>query len=757
MIRSGVLAARLIRGGGRAGVARLLFLILGVAMAVTASLIALAVPRGLDADHARADARAVMVSPPGTPGSFRFRVVEDSYRGRPWTRVLIARGTSPVQLPPGVDQLPFPGQVFTSPTIAAAAKTDAGLRQRLSAPVSGLIGDSGLEGPDDQFSYVGVTEEQLGDKSIDGAGFGGQHSPPTGLRNVIAVALAMIVGVPALLFLSTCSRLSAATRARRLAALRLLGMRRAQVLAICGWETGLGALLGALLGSTAFLAVNVPLARSGVVGTKWFPGDTRLSLIGVMVVSSGVAAIATCLAVAGTRRVLRGPLEVRHNAVAGASSWWRLLPLLVGISALIAFLASSIGKQGFSSSGQNTTVLATSLASVGVIVALRPMVGAVAAQLLRVDSVSVRLGVRRLQYEPTSVLSVLTGLVVLVLVAGISAGVLQDATLTASPQGDNLLLQIDAREIVPDARNSVATLGGRQAVAAVQTSRSGPPEVAPPTLENEPAVRGFTVLYASCDGLRGLVNARLAGCEDYSAFRLRDPEDPDTALPPGATGTLKTDTGELLPVIAPALVLDVLGLAKSPVPNDTVVFTHPAAPPGGWPASSSFLYTTPRTPVAIAELQDELARTAPLAQVFLNGGSLENLSKYTMLRRTLLLGAGLGFMLGLMSFAVACADRALERRPAIATLVVLGVPVRMLRAVQRVQLLVPLAIGLSAAVAVGSLGAAGYLRAGGLQRGWYTGSTLAALALAAVGIAAGLASALVVLGRRPRTESLRRE
>jgi hypothetical protein len=128
-----------------------------------------------------------------------------------------------------------------------------------------------------------------------------------------------------------------------------------------------------------------------------------------------------------------------------------------------------------------------------------------------------------------------------------------------------------------------------------------------------------------------------------------------------------------------------------------------------------------------------------------------------MLRRILLFAAALGFLLGLMSFIVAAVDRALERRPAVATLVVLGTPVRVLRAVQRVELLVPLAMALSAAVAVGTLCSAGYLRVSGLQRGWYAPSTAAALALAAVGVAATLASTRVVIGRRPSPESLRRE
>jgi len=740
-------------------VLRFVLLVLGVAAAVSVSLTARAVPNGLDASHARADARAIHAAAPGAPAHFRFRVLDDdSYDGRPWTRVLLARGSTATHPPPGLTALPAPGQIIVSPAIASAARHDPGLRQRLGGPITSTIGDAGLEGPDDQYSYIGVTEAQLGSEFDDGAGFGGQASLQTAPKKAIVFELLLLVGLPALLFLSTCARLSAATRARRLAALRILGFSRREIIAVSAWEAGLGAVLGAVLGALLYAAINTLLPGSGLVGTTWFTHDTQLSLTGLLVIMVAVALLAIRLAAAGMRRVLSGTVQTRRDAVDGSSSWWRVLPLVMGLSVLVAFLVRTIGKHGFSASGQKATVLGTVLATIGVVVALRPLVASAASQLARrATSLSTRLGARRLQYEPSSVIRVVTGLVALVLVAAVGTGVLRDATLAASPAGKRLVLRIDAAEVPAADRFQAATLSGRHAVAALHTHRDPPPDTAPATPAARLAVFGVDVLYASCSDLRDMLAQSLPSCRPDTAYRLQDPEQPDAAPTAGFAAVLDTDAGKQLPVTTPAAVLAVAHLTQSPIPNDGMVITTTTAPEGGWPASTYFFYSVGHDQTAVSKLQNDLARTAPLAHVVVSGGSLQDLESYTLLKRTLLLGAALGFLLALLSFAVAAADRAVERRAAIATLVVVGTPVRTLRTAQQVQLLVPLVMGLSLAALVGSISAAGYLRAGGLQQGWYPGSTLAALALAAVGVAAGLVSASVVVGRRPRTEFLRRE
>ena len=119
--------------------------------------------------------------------------------------------------------------------------------------------------------------------------------------------------------------------------------------------------------------------------------------------------------------------------------------------------------------------------------------------------------------------------------------------------------------------------------------------------------------------------------------------------------------------------------------------------PTGDPPAPTNDPATSQNSAAVSKLQNELARVSPLAHIVVSGGSLQDLENYTLLRRTLLLGAALGFLLALLSFVFAAMDRAVERRSAIATLVVVGAPVRLLRAAQRLQLLVPLALGLSLA------------------------------------------------------------
>jgi len=79
--------------------------------------------------------------------------------------------------------------------------------------------------------------------------------------------------VPIWLFVATVTRLSAATREARLAAVRLAGGTQGQVRLLAGTEAGVGACIGSLLGIPLFLAVRTPLAGGANRRHPPFPMD----------------------------------------------------------------------------------------------------------------------------------------------------------------------------------------------------------------------------------------------------------------------------------------------------------------------------------------------------------------------------------------------------------------------------------------------------------------------------------------------------
>jgi len=87
------------------------------------------------------------------------------------------------------------------------------------------------------------------------------------------IVAASVIMVPIWLFVATVTRLSAATREARLAAVRLAGGTQGQVRLLAGTEAGVGACIGSLLGIPLFLAVRTPLAGGAIGGIHLFPSD----------------------------------------------------------------------------------------------------------------------------------------------------------------------------------------------------------------------------------------------------------------------------------------------------------------------------------------------------------------------------------------------------------------------------------------------------------------------------------------------------
>jgi predicted lysophospholipase L1 biosynthesis ABC-type transport system permease subunit len=113
--------------------------------------------------------------------------------------------------------------------------------------------------------------------------------------------------------------------------------------------------------------------------------------------------------------------------------------------------------------------------------------------------------------------------------------------------------------------------------------------------------------------------------------------------------------------------------------------------------------------------------------------------------------------IGAAAFVVSVTDRAVERRPQVTAITLLGARARTMRAVQCVQVVVPLGIGLALALVLGKLAESCYLITAGGEVQWDTaGVPVLASAVAGVLVVAALAT-LPLVGRTVDPELIRRD
>lgn len=724
------LGLRLARGADRAGSVRLALLSAGIAVAVFTVLCSLALPRALGAQVDRSAARLPVSAAPGQPGTFLYRIAEDQLAGRIASSVTLAATSPAAPAPPGLTRQPAPGEVFLSPALAA-----------LRGSTDPLIGPAGLAGPDDLLEYRGVTPAELAGESGTGRGFGAPRSfigePPV-LR--VAMTLVLLVVLPAGVFLVTSARLSSATRLQRLAALRLLGVRRDGVVRLAAIETSVAGALGAVGGLLLYVLLLPAVAASPLFGTTWFPADTRLTPALALVVLVTVTAGSAVLGSRGMARALDRPLEARREPEHHATSWRGWAMLLTGSVVLAAFaVLPSFGRRPEVGSGTaiQFVVAASALTLTGFVLLLRPILVRLSRRLGESTSLAPRLAGRRLAVDGASTARVLAGLVVLCLVAGAGSGVLRDAELAVNVPIRELLVSVTTSASTPT--QTVARLAALDAEAfvgltRVQGSRAGRAEA-------------VAVIAATCASLDAVGSVEQGTCQQGQTYRLLPAEnfpgepllglslEPDSPAPEQVLA-VSDETG-VLPPAGGLLVTDIGALAGRWAPGSDLTFVTAD------PAEADALRTAVR-------VIDPASRSD-------GGVDPVTLATFQLLDSTGRTGLATGFALAVLTFLVAAADRSRERRPNVAALSVVGVPIRLLRRVQVLQLLVPLAVVVGAALAVGNLIGLAWLGGGGLERtGLYTGGLALSAVMLVVAIGLAVTAGALTVRRGIATEHLRR-
>jgi hypothetical protein len=513
------LGLRLVLSGGREALTRLAVVAVAVGLGVGLLLIAVAATNAVSTANSRYawfwTGTASVPAGPAAAGiaPLWWQPSGDLFDGRRISRFDAAATGASSPVPPGIPHDPGPGQYYASPALAALLRSTPAdqLADRYPGHLAGLIGDAALPSPDSLVIIVGRTPAQLADTPnsvpvtsiatrvpADTVPSGNALVNPKGLEyyppgagigastsDLILSVVAVAVLVPVLIFIGTATRLSAARREQRFAAMRLVGATRKQVSLLAAVESTTAAVAGVALGFGVFFLLRIPVAGTRLAGQPVFPSELSLSPPDVLAVAVGVPAAAAAGARLALRRVHISPLGVARRVTPQPPRAWRMLPLLAGLAELGFF---AVHGQPASIPGQiQEFVSGFLLIIVGLIIA-GPWLTMAAARIMArwTSGPGALIAARRLADDPRAAFRAVSGLVLALFLTTVAAAFIttqdaKDLTQLGSPAEASVVTDqlADQQQPSDTSPGNVVTMGvGPAAPAAPLTAQlSGIPGV----------------------------------------------------------------------------------------------------------------------------------------------------------------------------------------------------------------------------------------------------------------------------------------
>ena len=441
MIRLGL---RLTFRGGREAVARLVITALATALGVGMLLSTVAgmhAVREQDDRYAWLETGAGFVHPRPVPAGttpLLWSLSPDEFRGRIIARVDLAAMGAHSPVPPGLPRLPAAGEYYASPalvTLLKQAPRDQ-LAARFPGHLAGTIGAAALAAPDSLVAVVGRTPAELrAYPRAQAVRYISTTSPAecrTGCyaigidRNGVQLVLGVVAAAllfPLLIFVGVASRLSAARREQRFAAMRLVGATPRQIAVVSTVESTVASVLGVALGCGLFAAVRPLLARVPFTGARFFRSDLAVPAPAWPLIVLGVPVAAAIAARLGMRRVSISPLGVSRRTTPPPPRAWRLVPLVAGLGELTFFVFAGRPR---TTEGQLAAYLGGVLVTMAGLVVAGPWLTLLASRLLArgTGRPAVLLAGRRLADDPRAGYRAVSGLVLALFAASISIGIM---------------------------------------------------------------------------------------------------------------------------------------------------------------------------------------------------------------------------------------------------------------------------------------------------------------------------------------------
>lgn len=766
---------RLALGGGRAGIVRLVLVAIGVALSVSLLLVGLGVGPAREARNARELAREPFL-PLRAPasGSYLLWSAEfDRFRGRPLFRARLAGVGERPRLPPGIERLPAPGELAVSPALARLLRSREGplLRPRVPGRIVELVGKDGLAWPGELLAYAGAArgEASADERFYPVTGFGSEggrgRELPLPVKLVILVAVLGLL-IPTLAFIAASSRVSAATRERRLAAIRLLGATPAQARLLTAVESAVAAAFGCVAGVALFFALRPFAAALAPEDYGLFPSDIAPPLAQAAATLLAVPLLAIGAGVIALRRVELSPLGIiRHARVRGVGPR-RAVPLVLGFTALVVAWLNRDELVRRSAGGDDTLALLLVgpgfvLVLLGVAAVTPWLAGLAAGLLIRVSrDAGTLIAARRLVLEPTSAGRLVSGAVLAVFVATVAHAFLpplvgaadSESRVVSTARPGTLFVETGAPpdELAPALRgvDGVHTVAPIGAVSAV----------APPPARGLPG--DFGVLVADCAALNRVLVQPLPRCANAHGYRLVPPSPYGVHVEAGDTLRLLVDpdrSRKTVPFRLPNRLTN--APARSLFGDEVSVLLPPDIVPVGVALHTrEGLIATDGAEDTVERVRNALARAGILADVSTARERVEERTKDTRSIVALIdLATLLVLAIAAAGLLVASIDSVLERRRLLAVLVAVGTPVSLLRRAILLQAAIPLVCGLAVAAAAALLTSTLVLPLtdAALELPLRALGTL--VAIAAIAVLAVASLTLPTLTRAVRPETLRSE
>ena len=444
MIRLGL---RLTLQSGREPLLRVLVTAAAVALGVGLLLAALAGVNGLHAQTDRGawlDTSAQASRPASASGRLWWLSSTDQFGNQAIDRIDVAATGPNAPVPLGLPHLPAPGDYFASPALTTLLRSEPAneLRDRFPGRRIGTIGAAALPSPNSLIIVIGRTTRQL--SQAPGAVEVGaiQRTPANcyacqstmGSGPVLQFILAggaVALLLPVLILIATASRLSAARREERFAAMRLVGATPRQISVVSAVEAVVAAVAGVAGGFALFFAFRPLLYHVPFTGAPLAAGDLSLHWIDIVLAVIGVPVAAVVSARLALRRVQILPLGVQRRASSRPPRIVRIIPLLAGIAVLAYFDAA--GKPG-AVGGQVLELLAGFVLLVVGLVFAGPWFTTAGARLManRASRPSTLIAGRRLLDNPKAAFRFISGLVIALFVASAAIGALSSIAAASS-------------------------------------------------------------------------------------------------------------------------------------------------------------------------------------------------------------------------------------------------------------------------------------------------------------------------------------
>jgi hypothetical protein len=447
MIRLGL---RLTLDGGREAALRFFVTAAAVALGVGLLLAALAGVNGLHAQTDRSawlDTAARATRSTSTSNELWWLSGTDQFGTEAIDRIDVAATGANAPIPPGLHHLPGPGEYFASPALTTLLRSVPSneLRDRFPGRQIGTLGAAALPSPNSLIVVIGYSAQQLSQAygAVEVRNI--QRTPSncyecqneTGSGTVLQFILAagaIALLLPILILIATASRLSAARREQRFAAMRLVGATPRQISVVSAVEAVAAAVAGVVAGFVLFFVFRPLLYHVSFTGAPFARGDLSLQWNDIFIAAVGVPAAAVISARLALQKVQTSPLGVSRRVSSRPPRIARIIPLFAGIAELAYFDAA--GKPS-DVGGQLLELLVGFLLLIVGLVLAGPWFTTAGSRLLvkRANRPAALIAGRRLLDNPKAAFRFISGLVIALFITSALIGALSSIAADARTPG----------------------------------------------------------------------------------------------------------------------------------------------------------------------------------------------------------------------------------------------------------------------------------------------------------------------------------